>query len=431
MKQLLYNIDAVLITGVLFVLMLAVIEVGYRFGSRRKDSATEMTRDHLGAIQASILGLMGLLLAFTFSLSVQRFDTRSDAVVDEANAIGTAYLRTQLLPPALRSDVQALLRDYVDLRVQASDVSIINKSEWDSDAGEGGRLPSLLWDYARRAAELNPNPVISGLFIQALNEMIDSYGRNVAQVSRQVPQPVLILLFGTLLVAGGAVGLTAGSGGQRPSLASFAMVTLILGLTFVILDLDRPQRGRITVSNQSLLDLQARSRLLPRCPLAPRARQAAPSADLGPGGGDQRRRERHQPGEVDPQQEHRQRGERSVHRLVGGHLEQVGGEAALAQLERDAGEQAAQEGIAPPHRRVGHEIEQAAQRQRAQQHRPAGPARTRRRRHGPIRPIDALSRLEVAHRLAPSTSGPSASISRYRPDALEQRPVSSSPARSG
>ena len=256
-KQLLYNIDATLITGVLFVLMLAAIEAGYRFGVRRKDSATEMTRDHLSAIQASILGLMGLLLAFTFSLSVQRFDTRSDAAVDEANAIGTAYLRTQLLPPALRSDVQMLLRDYVDLRVQASEVSMVSKGEWEALQAKVAVSHAALWDYARRAAELNPNPVISGLFIQALNEMIDSYGRNVAQVSRQVPQPVLILLFGTLLVAGGVVGLTAGSGGQRPSLASFAMITLILGLTFVILDLDRPQRGRITVSNQSLLDLQA------------------------------------------------------------------------------------------------------------------------------------------------------------------------------
>ena len=184
MKQLLYNIDAALIIGVLFVLMLAAIEAGYRFGVRRKDSATEMTRDHLSAIQASILGVMGLLLAFTFSLSVQRFDTRSDAAVDEANAIGTAYLRTQLLPPALRSDVQMLLRDYVDLRVQASEVSMINKGEWEALQAKVAVSHAALWDYARRAAELNPNPVISGLFIQALNEMIDSYGRNVAQVSR-------------------------------------------------------------------------------------------------------------------------------------------------------------------------------------------------------------------------------------------------------
>jgi hypothetical protein len=256
-KELLYDIDGTLIIGVLFVLMFTAIEAGYRFGIRRKNSATEVTRDHLSAIQASILGLMGLLLAFTFSLSVQRFDTRSDAAIDEANAIGTAYLRTQLLPPALRNDVQALLRDYVDLRVQASEISMVRKGEWEALQVKAAVSHAALWDYARRAAELNPNPVISGLFIQALNEMIDSYGRNVAQVSRQVPQPVLILLFGTLLVAGGVVGLTAGASGQRPSLASFAMITLILGLTFVILDLDRPQRGRITVSNQSLLDLQA------------------------------------------------------------------------------------------------------------------------------------------------------------------------------
>jgi hypothetical protein len=256
-KQLLYNIDATLITGVLFVLMLVVIEAGYRFGIRHKDSTTDVIRDQLTAIQASILGLMALLLAFTFSLSVQRYDTRSDAAVDEANAIGTAYLRTQLLPPALRSDVQALLRDYVDLRVQAGEVSMTNKGEWEALQAKAAVSQTVLWDYARRSAELNPNPVVSGLFIQALNEMIDSYGRNVAQVSRHVPQPVLILLFGTLLVAGVVVGLTAGASGQRPSLASFAMITLILGLTFVILDLDRPQRGRITVSNQSLLDLQA------------------------------------------------------------------------------------------------------------------------------------------------------------------------------
>ena len=188
MKQLLYNIDAGWITGILFVLMLIVIEAGYRFGLRRKD-CTEVTRDHLGAIQASILGLMArLLLAFTFSLSVQRFDTRSDAVVDEANAIGTAYLRAQLLPPALRSDVQALLRDYVDLRVQASEISITSKGEWEAMQAKAAVSHAVLWDYARRAAELNPNPVISGLYIQALNEMIDSYGRNVAQVGRQVPR---------------------------------------------------------------------------------------------------------------------------------------------------------------------------------------------------------------------------------------------------
>jgi hypothetical protein len=256
-KQALYDTDATLIIGVLFVLMLAAIEAGYRLGTRRKDSVTDAMRDHLSSTQGSILGLMGLLLAFTFSLSVQHFDHRSDAAVDEAKAIGRAYLRTQLLPPALRNDAQALLRDYVDLRVQASEVSMVTRGDWEMLQVKAAASQTALWDYARRAAELNPNPVISGLFIEALNDMIDNYGRNVAQMNRQVPQAVLFLLFGTLLVAGGVVGLTAGASGQRPSLASFAMVILILGLTFVILDLDRPQRGRILVSNQSLLDVQA------------------------------------------------------------------------------------------------------------------------------------------------------------------------------
>jgi hypothetical protein len=107
--------------------------------------------------------------------------------------------------------------------------------------------------------------------------MIDSYGRNVAHLNRQVPQPVLILLFGTLLVASGAVGLTAGSGGQRPSLATVAMIVLILGLTFVVLDLDRPLRGRITVSNQSLLDLQA-SMKAPAVSPPPSAAPARPAS---------------------------------------------------------------------------------------------------------------------------------------------------------
>src|SRR4029453_7604161 len=153
--------------------------------------------------------------------------------------------------------------------------------DWEALQAKAAVSHAVLWDYARRSAEMNPNPVISGLFIQALNEMIDSYGRNVAHVRRQVPQPVLILLFGTLLVAGVVVGLTAGAGGQRPSLASFAMVPLILGLAFVILDLDRPQRGRIIVSNQSLIELQASMKA--QAPASP-----PPAAAARPASGAQR-----------------------------------------------------------------------------------------------------------------------------------------------
>jgi hypothetical protein len=104
---------------------------------------------------------------------------------------------------------------------------------------------------------MEPNPVTTGLFVQSLNELIDSFGRRDAAVSRHVPEVVLLLLHGTFLIACVIIGYACGIGGQRPSLATYSMVALIVALVFVILDLDRPRRGLIEVSQKSLLDLQA------------------------------------------------------------------------------------------------------------------------------------------------------------------------------
>ena len=189
-------------------------------------------------------------------MSLQRFDARSDAVVDEANAIGTAYLRAQLLPAPLRKDVQALLRDYLDLRVQGSSISMVH-DEHASRMEQAAAAQTALWGYARRSAEMEPNPVTSGLFVQSLNELIDSFGRRDAAVSRHVPEVVLLLLYGTFLIASVILGYACGVGGQRPSMVTYSMVALIVALVFVIIDLDRPRRGLIEVSQKSLLDLQA------------------------------------------------------------------------------------------------------------------------------------------------------------------------------
>jgi len=178
-------------------------------------------------------------------------------MVDEANAIGTAYLRTQMLPAPLRDETQTLLRDYVDARVEAGHVSIINDTEWAALMAKAGSLQNALWDQARRAAEANPNPVPSGMFVQATNDLIDSFGRRDAALHRHVPEVVLFLLLGTFLITSAIVGFSGGVIGRRPPLVSFAMVVLIVVLVFVILDLDRPIRGLIVVSEKNLLDLQA------------------------------------------------------------------------------------------------------------------------------------------------------------------------------
>ena len=256
-----YDINSGAIAGVLFGSMLLAIEIGLRVGFSAKNSATEASRSHVSAIQSSILGILALLLAFTFSLSLQRFDSRSEAVVNEANAIGTEYVRADLLPAAdgakLRDDAQVALREYLELRVQASAVSGIERAEREELLTKTARSQTTLWGFARRAAEANPNPVTSGLFIQSLNEVFDAFGRRVAALDRHVPEMVLLLLYGTFVMAGAIVGFASGAGGHRPSMASYIMIVLMVVLVFIILDLDRPRRGVIEVSQKSLYDLQA------------------------------------------------------------------------------------------------------------------------------------------------------------------------------
>ncbi len=258
-----YDQNSFLIAAALFVSMVAAIEVGYRLGLRNQVEVTSPSKSHIDAVQASLLGMLALLLGFTFSLALQRFDSRSEAVVDEANAIGTAYLRAALLPDTVREEVTQGIRSYLDLRVRSSAVSLDRERERHSLMAEAARMQDQLWRYAVQAAAENPNPVTTGLFIQALNEMIDSFGRRDAALRRHVPELVLFLLYGAFLMTGSIVGYTAGVASHRASAVTYVLVTLIVLLVFIIIDLDRPRRGLIAVSQDSLLELQQGIRVAP------------------------------------------------------------------------------------------------------------------------------------------------------------------------
>lgn len=252
-----YGWNSLLIAGFLLTSMAAAIEGGYRIGRRKEATAKKSTKDHIITIQGSMLGVLALLLAFSFSLALQRFDNRNAAVVEEANAIGTTFLRAQLLPSSVRSDAQRLLQSYVDLRVQASTISLDKEADREVLLFDANQILDALWGCARRAAEEDPNPVTSGLFIQSLNETIDAYGERDAAVRRHVPEVILFLLFGTFVMTGGVVGYAAGVAGHRPSAVSYLLVGLIVVLTFVIIDLDRPRRGLIEVDQTSLIAVKA------------------------------------------------------------------------------------------------------------------------------------------------------------------------------
>jgi uncharacterized membrane protein (Fun14 family) len=252
-----YGWSSLLIARFLLTTMAAAIEGGYRIGQGKRASASSATKDHINTIQGSMLGILALLLAFSFSLALQRFDNRNAAVVEEANAIGTTFLRAQLLPNSVRSDARKLLQSYTDLRIQASAITLDKEADREVLLFDASQVVDALWGCALRAAEEDPNPVTSGLFIQSLNETIDAFGRRDAAVRRHVPEVILYLLFGTFVMTGGVLGYAAGVAGHRPSSVSYVLVGLIVVLTFIIIDLDRPRRGLIKVDQTSLIDVKA------------------------------------------------------------------------------------------------------------------------------------------------------------------------------
>ena len=257
MREVLYGTSTIVIAAALLVAMVIIIEVGQYIGRAARERDSAPPKEHVSGIQAALLGMLALLLGFTLSLSLQRFDGRSAAVVEEANAIGTAYLRTDFLPLSVREDAKRLFRSYVVLRIKAGTAS---------SADDSGRSPLLqrandelgaLWVLARKAVVEDPDPVRTGLFIQALNDAIDSAGKREAALNRHVPEVVLLLLFGTFLMGGLIVGYSSGLGGYRAFFATYVMVGLIVVLVFIIVDLDRPRRGLIQVSQSSMTELRS------------------------------------------------------------------------------------------------------------------------------------------------------------------------------
>jgi len=112
-----------------------------------------------------------------------------------------------------------------------------------------------LWGHARRAAKEDGRAMTAGMFIQSLNELIDSYGRPDAALGRHVPELVLFLLYGAFIMTGGVIGYAAGVAGHRTSFVTCILIMLIVVLTFIIVDLDRPRRGLVRVCQTSLIGL--------------------------------------------------------------------------------------------------------------------------------------------------------------------------------
>jgi hypothetical protein len=256
--------NLLILFGVSTVLFLLIVEVGYRIARKRQTSIDEATKSWFTAIYSAILAMLGLLLGFSYSMAQQRFEVRKQLVVEEADAIGTTYLRAQWLPEPYRGDVAKLLRQYVDARLP-KDLGSRNIDELVQNVSVlSERLLDQLWVHAVEVAKKNPTPVVS-LFLSALNETIDLHTKRLAQFQNRVPESVLLLLYLFTSVAMLITGYGSGLRPQRIVLPIVAMVLLVSTALYVIVDLERPQ-GLITVSQESMIRLQQKLMTSPETP---------------------------------------------------------------------------------------------------------------------------------------------------------------------
>jgi len=239
---------------VLLVVEVGVTAIAIVAGHRLRHRVTE-SREPVGVIQATLLGLVGLLLAFGLSMAVGRYEIRREHIVTEANTIGTTDLRAQTLDELYRTESVELLRDYADAAVTLSEQVPSSRAFATTSSGMES-LQRSLWAIAGRAVQAAPEATAPRLYIETLNEMIDMHTSRSASLRNRVPTPVMVLLVVASAVALAALSLylTLLGRGIVTSLVAAVVVTLKLFITF---DLDRPSRGFITIPNTPLVEQRA------------------------------------------------------------------------------------------------------------------------------------------------------------------------------
>jgi hypothetical protein len=230
-------------------------------GGRYLRKHSETLREPFGVLQAALLGLVGLILAFGLTLAVGRHEARRSAVVEDANAIGTTYLRAQTLSEPTRSGSLPLLVSYTDTSIRLSR-SIPGSARQSRAIADGSALQRRLWRLAGQALDASPVASAPRLYVDSLNNMIDMQTVRVSALNNRVPGAVLGL---EVLGAATALGLLAlylailGRGVITVLLAA-GLITLLLLVTF---DLDRPTRGLIRIPSAPLTSLRASMQLPP------------------------------------------------------------------------------------------------------------------------------------------------------------------------
>jgi hypothetical protein len=237
-----------------FLLGWGTFELGYRYGTSWQKRNKANSENSVGAMAGAILAMLAFLLAFVVSIATSRYDTRRQLVVEEANAIHTAYLRAGYLPDPYPSEIRGILQQYLDVRLEP----VENKNASVQDVKlRSEELQSELWGKTEAVVKANPGRDEISAFIEAVNEVINvGTTRATIALNSRLPPALVLGLYVVFSLAMMITGFQISYAERRSILGILILIAIFSMVMMLIVDLDRPQEGLLQVSQQALIDLQ-------------------------------------------------------------------------------------------------------------------------------------------------------------------------------
>lgn len=241
----------------LFILTIAVsalaLEAGYQLGRRRRKRPGFEKDAPVSASVGATLGLLAFMLAMTFGVAMSQFDVRRQAFLDEVDAISTAYLRADFLPPELRAKSKHALREYVTSRLRAAHTGDIQQAKTRSQ-----ELHNQLWSSIREARIEPTNQILFGLYIESITDVMDVHSHRVfAATQLRIPTIIWIVLYGVACIGLAEMGYQTAITGSARSPAFVGLVISFASVLWLIADLDRPREGAISISQKAMQELDS------------------------------------------------------------------------------------------------------------------------------------------------------------------------------
>jgi hypothetical protein len=240
----------------LFVGMLLFLEIGRRLGIWEMAKDPKGAREGISAVEGSVYGLLGLLVAFTFYGAASRYDERRKLIAEEANAIGTAYLRVDLLPPEVQPAVRENFRKYLDARIAVFH-KLPDVQGAMAELARANDLQSEIWKAAIAAKASDPGAQTL-LIMESLNRMIDITTTRTMAAESHPPETIYVMLFAFALVSSIFAGYGMASAKRRNWIFNLGFAAVLCVAVFVIVDLEYPRAGliRLDTFDQVLVDLR-------------------------------------------------------------------------------------------------------------------------------------------------------------------------------